>query len=76
VTKRKTCSTHTWRTMRSGVETCETCGTRYPCRALCSHVDCADRRVELARARAADRKSDTDRNGDTKITQQSFKLNS
>lgn len=42
------CMRHEWRELKSGVEKCVRCGTRFPCRGACTHVDCEDRRRELA----------------------------
>ena len=44
---KKLCAKHAWRTLRSGVEKCENCGTRFPCVGKCEHVDCADQRLKL-----------------------------
>jgi hypothetical protein len=37
---------HTWWTMRGGREKCSTCGTVFPCRAKCGHLDCKAERGE------------------------------
>jgi len=43
---RTECS-HLYRPTRTKYERCENCGDHFPCKKICTHLDCGEARMEL-----------------------------